>query len=74
MRSMRTLVFGLIMISTQATLGAVTEEEVERLGNDLTPVGAELLGNGSDIPAWDGGLAKRDDLAPGQFHPDPYPN
>ncbi|MCG2579820.1 MAG: DUF1329 domain-containing protein [Marinobacter sp.] len=36
--------------------GAVSAEEAAKLGNSLTPIGAEKAGNGDEIPAWDGGL------------------
>ena len=45
-------VFG--ALSTSA-LANVPDAQVNRLGNDLTPVGAEKAGEG-DIPAWTGGL------------------
>jgi hypothetical protein len=51
-----------------------TPQEIERLGKDLTPVGAEKAGNKEGtIPAWEGGLTK----APAGFDPkkgyaDPY--
>ena len=57
-----------------AALAKSTAQEVERLGRDLTPVGAEKAGNKEGtIPAWDGGLTK----APAGFDPkkgyaDPY--
>jgi hypothetical protein len=57
-----------------AALAKATAQEAERLGKDLTPVGAEKSGNkDGTIPAWDGGLAK----APAGFDPkkgyaDPY--
>lgn len=35
---------------------AVSAEEAAKLGNSLTPIGAEKAGNGDEIPAWDGGL------------------
>lgn len=39
------------------TQAAVSVEEAARLGNDLTPVGAEKAGNADgSIPAWTGGL------------------
>src|SRR5690554_1762673 len=37
--------------------GAVSEGEAAKLGDSLTPIGAEKAGNGGAIPAWDGGLA-----------------
>jgi hypothetical protein len=53
-------------------LAAVSEQQAQRLGKDLTPVGADKLGNGRDIPAWQGGLKRDESLAPGAFHPDPF--
>jgi hypothetical protein len=53
----------LILISVALTLGSgsafakVSAEKAARLGNDLTPVGAEKAGNkDGSIPAWTGGL------------------
>ena len=36
--------------------GAVSAEEAAKLGDSLTPMGAEKAGNGGDIPAWTGGM------------------
>ena len=36
--------------------GAVSAQEAAKLGDTLTPMGAEKAGNGGKIPAWDGGL------------------
>lgn len=36
--------------------GAVSAEEAAKLGNTLTPMGAERAGNGGAIPEWTGGL------------------
>ena len=36
--------------------GAVSSEEAAKLGDSLTPMGAEKAGNGGAIPAWTGGL------------------
>lgn len=36
--------------------GAVSASEAAKLGDTLTPIGAEKAGNGGEIPAWDGGL------------------
>jgi hypothetical protein len=36
--------------------GAVSESEAAKLGDTLTPIGAERAGNGGVVPAWDGGL------------------
>lgn len=47
-----------------------------RLGNELTPVGAERAGNADGtIPAWDGGITQPPSgYRVGQFHPDPFAN
>ena len=47
------LVFGAL---TTSALAKVPQAQVNRLGNDLTPMGAEKAGDGGDIPAWTGGL------------------
>lgn len=54
-------------------IAAVPQSEADRLGRDLTPMGAEMAGNGGAIPAWEGGVR----TAPagysfGDFHPDPF--
>ncbi len=42
-----------------AAQAKATAEQVERLGKDLTPVGAERAGNkDGSIPAWDGGVTR----------------
>lgn len=37
---------------------AVSAEEAAKLGDTLTPMGAEKAGNGGVIPAWDGGMTE----------------
>ena len=50
-------VFALSVISV-SVMAKVTPEEAARLGQDLTPVGAEMAGNADgSIPAWDGGYS-----------------
>jgi hypothetical protein len=55
-------------LCTSMTLqAAVNVEEAERLGNSLTPTGAEKAGNADgSIPEWTGGIA----TAPADFVPD----
>lgn len=48
------------------------ERDIARLGVDLTPVGAEKKGNGSDIPSWKGGLKHSKVHVSGDFHKNPY--
>ncbi|MEG9863000.1 MAG: DUF1329 domain-containing protein [Parvularculales bacterium] len=45
---------GLCLMATSA-LAKVPKSQADRLGNDLTPIGAEKAGDGA-IPAWTGGL------------------
>jgi hypothetical protein len=65
-----------LLTATHPALAAISADEAERLGKDLTPMGAEKAGNkAGTIPAWDGGLSK----APAGFDPakgyiDPYPD
>jgi len=49
-----------------------TAPDIARLGNNLTPVGAERIGNGKDIPSWDGGLKQSKNHQAGEFHNNPY--
>jgi len=54
--------------------GAVSASEAQRLGEDLTPIGAEMAGNAEgSIPAWEGGLKSAPEgFEPGGHHPDPF--
>ncbi|HIQ53264.1 MAG TPA: DUF1329 domain-containing protein, partial [Pseudomonas pachastrellae] len=46
-----------------SAFAAVSEQEAAKLGDSLTPIGAETAGNAAGtIPAWTGGLAT--DAAP----------
>ncbi|MFI5337057.1 MAG: DUF1329 domain-containing protein [Opitutales bacterium] len=55
---------------------AVSPADADRLGKDLTPLGAEKAGNADGtIPAWDGGItAGPAGYKVGDHHPDPFPN
>ena len=46
----------ILALGMTASYAKVPESQVNRLGQDLTPVGAEKAGDGGDIPAWTGGL------------------
>lgn len=58
-----------------SAMAAVSVQDADRLKNDLTPMGAERAGNGSDIPPWRGGLSLPPPgyKEPGQHHVDPFP-
>lgn len=62
-----------------ASVGAnagVSKAEAAKLGNELTPLGAEMKGNADgSIPAWTGGITTPPAAyKQGMHHPDPFPN
>jgi Protein of unknown function (DUF1329) len=60
-----------------AAFAGVSETEAARLGQDLTPMGAEKAGNADgSIPAWSGGLVGVPDgvAFTGGHYPDPFPS
>ncbi|CAI8790354.1 DUF1329 domain-containing protein [Pseudomonas jessenii] len=65
----------LSLISTMA-MARLDANEVNRLGQDLTPTGAEKAGNADgSIPAWTGGLIQASSgFSPGQGYVDPFAN
>lgn len=66
---------GALLMSATAGAG-VPESVANRLGQDLTPVGAEKAGNADgSIPAWTGGLTQPPanvNYSAGQHYPDPF--
>jgi hypothetical protein len=60
------------------TWAAISSQEAEKLGAELTPLGAEKAGNADgSIPAWTGGIKSPADAGvpgykTGQHHPDPF--
>jgi hypothetical protein len=72
------LLAGTVLTVATPSWSAVSPEDAARLGNELTPLGAEKAGNREGtIPAWDGGLnpqakAGVSNFKPGGHHPDPY--
>lgn len=55
----RTALAALCVLGLTAAHAKLTTAEIERLGKDLTPVGAERAGNKEGtIPKWEGGLTK----------------
>lgn len=64
-----TWLWGTLIISAKVSQG-----EADKLGNELTPVGAEKAGNAAGtIPAWEGGItAPPTGYSAGMHHPDPY--
>lgn len=66
----------LLSLSSHSVFAEVTAEQAARLGNDLTPLGAEKAGNADgSIPSWDGGIQTPPlDYKVGDHHPDPFEN
>lgn len=51
----------------------VDSAQAARLGQDLTPLGAERAGNAAGtIPPWTGGVQPPAGYSPGMHHPDPF--
>lgn len=69
---LKTMTFLIILLIVGSVSAKNSEQEIARLGQDLTLVGAEKKGNGSDIPAWTGGLQKSKSHPSGKFHNNPY--
>ena len=63
-------------LAAGAVSAKVSPDEAARLGKDLTPTGAEKVGNkDGSIPAWDGGLSKPPAcFKPGGRYCDPFPD
>ena len=74
----RLLQTGALTLSLLATgvMAAVSADEAAKLGNTLTPVGAEKAGNADgSIPAWNGGLpVNAGAVDSAGFLADPFPN
>ena len=73
------LSFAAATVLTTASFGAhalITEEEANKLGKQLTPIGAIKAGNkDGTIPPWTGGIRSAPKgFKSGQHHPDPYAN
>jgi len=74
-----TALLGLVVLLAAAAGSAsaeVSAQETAKLGNVLTPIGADRAGNAAGtIPAWTGGITRPPaDYKRGQRHPDPYPD
>jgi len=53
------LAFTFASLVGQAAQAAVSQQEADRLGKDLMPLGGELAGNASGaIPVWEGGMTR----------------
>ncbi|MEY3607499.1 MAG: hypothetical protein RLZZ447_287 [Verrucomicrobiota bacterium] len=64
----------LLAATASAACAAVSAADAARLGQDLTPLGAEAKANADGtIPAWTGGITSAPaGFQPGMHHPDPF--
>lgn len=70
-----TLISSAVALILSCSVAAkITPEQAARLGNDLTPLGAEKAGNADgSIPAWTGGITSAPaGYTAGMHHPDPF--
>lgn len=77
MRKLRRIALGGLtglLVAASSGFAAISASEAERLGNDLTPLGAEKAGNeAGTIPAWEGGITEAPaGFESGGHHPDPF--
>lgn len=63
-----------LLVLASAARAAVSETEAAKLGRELTPLGAQMAGNGDgSIPAWTGGITQPPaGYKVGDHHPDPF--
>ncbi|HBS77077.1 MAG: outer membrane lipoprotein-sorting protein [Pseudomonas sp.] len=67
--------FGILLLAACASQAQAKVDDMQavRLGQDLTPLGAERAGNAAGtIPAWTGGVQPPAGYEVGMHHPDPY--
>ena len=72
---MKRFILSTLLTLTAAGLqAAISQAQADRLGNDLTPLGAEKAGNADgSIPAWTGGITTPPaGYKLGAHHPDPF--
>src|SRR5881397_3351471 len=73
-RMLSTLILAAGVFASASVSAAITATEADRLGKELTPVGAERAASkDGSIPAWSGGdLKAPPGWKPGTARPDPY--
>ena len=69
-----TLHFAALPLLVLSAGAAISDADLARLGNELTPLGAERAGNAAGtIPAWEGGITTPPaGYKVGDHHPDPF--
>ncbi|MEH8019162.1 DUF1329 domain-containing protein [Rheinheimera muenzenbergensis] len=74
MKKLTLLTSAMALVLSCSVAAKVTQEQANRLGNDLTPLGAEKAANADgSIPAWTGGItAAPAGYTPGMHHLNPF--
>ncbi|MCS4307945.1 hypothetical protein M2404_002293 [Rheinheimera pacifica] len=74
MKKLTLISSAMALVLSCSVAAKITPEQAARLGNDLTPLGAEKAGNADgSIPAWNGGItAAPAGYTPGMHHPNPF--
>jgi len=74
MKKLTLLASAVTLVFSCQTLAKLPADQVARLGQDLTPIGAERAGNAAGtIPEWTGGIkAAPAGYKPGDHHPNPF--
>ena len=74
MKKLTLLTSAMALVLSCSVAAKITPEQANRLGNDLTPLGAEKAGNADgSIPAWTGGItAAPAGYTPGMHHLNPF--
>ncbi|MEJ2520379.1 MAG: DUF1329 domain-containing protein [Desulfuromonadales bacterium] len=68
------IILSLSLLLAAPGIAAISADQADRLGQDLTPLGGEKAGNADGtIPAWTGGITTPPaNYEKGMHHPDPY--
>ena len=74
MKKLTLISSAIAMVLSCSVAAKITPEQAAKLGNELTPLGAEKAANADgSIPAWTGGItAAPAGYTPGMHHPDPF--
>lgn len=74
MKKLTLLASAVALVFSCNTFAKLAADQVARLGQDLTPIGAERAGNADgSIPEWTGGIqAAPAGYTPGDHHPNPF--
>lgn len=74
MKKLTLLASAVALVFSSNVLAKLPADQVARLGQDLTPIGAERAGNAAGtIPEWTGGiLSAPAGFKPGDHHPNPF--